>query len=388
MSRATLGLQHDTSWARHLDSLEFGAESAVWRTVSKPAGLQIGILACCALAAGAALLEAGASHAFAGRTLNAAMFAMLLGIAVGNAGIDAHLIRPGSRWIVRVVLPLGIMLMGARLHLADLLGVGLRGIALSVGVIALSLAALHAFARWRGLPPKLATLLAVGNGICGGSAVVALAPAIDADEEDVAIAVSTVALLGLFGMLCLPVIGAALDMGPVAFGTWSGLAIQQTPQVIAAGFAHGTESGEVATIVKLVRISLLAPVVLLVGLTYRLRLGRTRAAGSLQLRGLVPSFALGLLLLAGIASVGLFPEVTISLGSESALGAVGATVHTQSLAIGASKLCLVLSMAAVGLETRWETLRRTGPAAFCAAALGAILVTSAAVLVISWIGFA
>jgi uncharacterized integral membrane protein (TIGR00698 family) len=316
------------------------------------------------------------------------MFAMLLGIAVAHTGADAAALRSGARWIIRVVLPLGIMLMGARLQLADLLGVGLRGLALAAGVIALSLAILHAFARWRGLPPKLATLLAVGNGICGGSAVVALAPAIDADEEDVAIAVSTVALLGLFAMLGLPLIGAALDMGPVAFGTWSGLAIQQTPQVIAAGFALGTESGEVATVVKLVRISLLAPVVLLVGLTYRMRFDRSRAAGSLQLRGLVPSFALGLLLLAGVASVGLFPEVTISLGSESALGAVGATVHTQALAIGASKLCLVLSMAAVGLETRWATLKRTGPAAFCAAATGAIVVTSAVVLVISWIGVA
>ncbi len=150
MSRPTLELQRDTRWARHLDSLEFGAETAAWRTVSKPAGLHTGILACCALAAGAALLEIGASNAFAGRTLDAAMFAMLLGIAVGNAGVDADVLRPGARWIIRVVLPLGIMLMGAQLHVADLLGVGLRGLALSAGVVALSLAVLHAFARWRG----------------------------------------------------------------------------------------------------------------------------------------------------------------------------------------------------------------------------------------------
>jgi uncharacterized membrane protein YadS len=192
--------------------------------------------------------------------------------------------------------------------------------------------------------------------------VVALAPAIDADEEDVAISVATVALLGLVGMLALPVIGALIDMGPIAFGTWSGLVIQQTPQVIAAGFAHGPASGEVATVVKLVRVSLLAPVVLLAGLTYRLRVTRSRAGGRLRLRGLV--------------------------GSGSALGAVDTTLHTQSLAIGASKLCLVLSMAAVGLETRWETLRRTGPAAFGAAALGAIVVTGAAWLAISWLGVA
>jgi hypothetical protein len=78
MNRPALELRHDTSWARHLDSLEFGAESTAWRGTSKPVGIQIGILTCGALAALAALLEAGASHAFAGRTLDAAMFAMLL----------------------------------------------------------------------------------------------------------------------------------------------------------------------------------------------------------------------------------------------------------------------------------------------------------------------
>jgi uncharacterized integral membrane protein (TIGR00698 family) len=348
----------------------------------------MGLLLCGAIAAGAGLLEVGASSVFGGRTLDGAMFAMLLGIVVGNARADTDAIRPGARWVVRVVLPLGIVLLGARLQLADLLGVGLRGLGLSAGVLVLSLAVLHGLARWRGLPGKLATLLAVGNGICGGSAVVALAPAIDADEEDVAISVATVALLGLVGMLALPVIGALVDMGPIAFGTWSGLVIQQTPQVIAAGFAHGPASGEVATVVKLVRVSLLAPVVLLAGLTYRLRVTRSHAGGPLRLRGLVPSFAIGLPLLAGIASIGFFPEVTIALGSGSALGAVDTTLHTQSLAIGASKLCLVLSMAAVGLETRWETLRRTGPAAFGAAALGAIVVTGAAWLAISWMGVA
>ena len=88
-------------------------------------------------------------------------------------------------------------------------------------------------------------------------------------------------------------------------------------------------------------------------------------------------------MLAAIASVGFFPEIAISLGRESALGAVGTTLHTQSLAIGASKLCLVVSMAAVGLETRWESLRKTGPAAFWAAACGSALVATATGVAVS-----
>ena len=198
-----------------------------------------------------------------------------------------------------------------------------------------------------------------------------------------AISVATAALLGMFAMFALPLIATAVSMDPTTFGTLAGLTIQQTPQVIAAGFALGPEAGEVATVTKLVRISMLAPVVLLAGLTYRLRFQRGERREPLSLRNLVPSFAVGLLLLAGITSVGFFPEVTISFGEDSAFGAMGTTLHTQELAIGASKLCLVLAMAAVGLETRWETLRKTGPAAFGAAALGTLVVTSAAALALS-----
>ncbi len=134
---------------------------------------------------------------------------------------------------------------------------------------------------------------------------------------------------------------------------------------------------------KLVRISMLAPVVLIAGLTYRLRFQKGERREPLSLRNLVPSFAVGLLLLAGITSVGFFPEVTISLGEDSALGAMGTTLHTQSLAIGASKICLVLAMAAVGVETRWEALKKTGPTAFTTALIGTLVVTGSAALAIS-----
>ncbi|NRA09974.1 MAG: putative sulfate exporter family transporter [Myxococcales bacterium] len=383
MSQAAPTLRGDHSWAKHLMSMEAGGEIDPAAPTTRQPSLRLGLLVCALLAGGAALLQIGAARVFAGHSLDATMFAMLLGIVVGNLGIDPALLRPGARWVVRVVLPLGIMLLGARLHLGDLLGLGLKGLALSAGVIALSGAVIYGVARWQRLPGRLATLLAAGNGICGGAAVVALAPAIDASEDEVAVSVSTLALLGLLGMLLLPPLGVAFGMDPIAFGTWSGLAIQQTAQVIAAGFSHGAEAGEVATIVKLVRISLLAPVVLLVGLTYRLRFEGKRKRSGLGVRGLVPSFSVGLLLLAAIASVGFFPEIAISLGQGSALGAVGTTLHTQSLAIGASKLCLVVGMAAVGLETRWETLRKTGPAAFWAAACGSAVVIAATGIAVS-----
>jgi len=384
MTQGTPSVRDPYAWAEHLIYMEAGAELGATRA-SESSSQVPGIALCGALAICAALLETGAAGALGGRTIDAAMFAMLLGLAVGNSGlasgavaaVPAGALQPGTRWVVRVVLPLGIMLLGARLEFADLLGVGLQGLALSAGVIALSAASLFLAARWLKLPGRVATLLAAGNGICGGSAVVALAPVIGAREEDVAVSVSTVALLGLVGMLVLPPLGALFGMDATAFGYWSGLSIQQTPQVIAAGFSHGAEAGEIATVVKLVRISLLAPVVVLVGLTYRMRFA-SRGAGSVArpptLRGLVPNFTVGLLLLAAIASVGFFPEIAISFGEDSLVGSASTTLHTQDIAIAISKACLVVSMAAVGLETRWATLRRTGPAALAAAGVGAFVV--------------
>jgi len=373
----------DHRWAEHLMSMEAGGELPHASPQRSHAALRDGLALSGLLALFAWLLEVGSERLLGGHGIDAALFAMLLGIGAANVGIPSERLQAGTRWIVRVVLPLGIMLLGARLHVADLMGLGLKGLALSAGVIALSGAALFAVARWKRLPGRMAALLAAGNGICGGSAIVALAPAIDASEEDVAVSVSTVALLGLIGMLLLPPLGLLLGMDPVAFGTWSGLAIQQTPQVIAAGFSHGAEAGEVATIVKLVRISLLAPVVVLVGLTYHLRFAPKYARRRLRVRGLLPSFVIGLLLLTAVTSVGFFPEIAISLGGHSALGAVGTTLHTQSIAIAASKLCLVVSMAAVGLQTRRETLQATGPAALAAAACGSAVIAIATAVAVS-----
>src|SRR5205807_8098122 len=118
------------------------------------------------------------------------------------------------------------------------------------------------------LPRKLGVLLGVGTAICGGTAIVATAPVIEAEEKDVVFSVATVTLLGLIAMFSLPIIGHMLELSSKAFGIWAGLAIHQTPQVVAAGFAYSNEAGQTATIVKLARVCLLAPVVFLIGLVY------------------------------------------------------------------------------------------------------------------------
>ena len=373
----------DASWADHLIYMEAGGEPATWAAEpedSAPSRRQ-GLVVVGALALAALAVEWGAAQGFAGRTLDAAMIAMLLGIAIGNCGIDPRAWRAGTRWTLATLLPLGIVLLGARLDLRDLVAVGAQGAVLAAFVIALSGATLYGIHRFVGLPGRLATLLACGNGICGGSAIVAVAPAIGAREDEVAVSVATVALLGLVGMLALPAIATATGMDPATFGIWAGLVIQQTPQVIAAGFTLGPEAGETATVVKLVRIALLAPVVFVVAAFARRR-GLENARTPAGLRALVPNFAVGLVVVAGVASLGLLPAFEASLPADSILGARQLSFGLDELAIAGSKGCLLLAMAAVGLETRWDALRATGPQAFSAAAVGAFILTAATALVL------
>ena len=131
-----------------------------------------------------------------------------------------------------------------------------RGAALVIALLLLLL-----LTRALKLPAKLGVLLGVGTAICGGTAIVATAPVIEAEEKDVVFSVATVTLLGLIAMFTLPIIGQFLHLTSKAFGIWAGLAIHQTPQVIAAGFSYSPEAGGTATIVKLARVCLLAPVV-------------------------------------------------------------------------------------------------------------------------------
>lgn len=313
--------------------------------------------------------------------IDAVMIAIVLGMAVSNLWTLPTIFRPGIKFAIKKILPLGIILLGARLHFLDILRVGFAGLMLSLVEIVVALGLLFLFARIFRLPPKLAALLGIGTAICGGTAIVAAAPVIEAEDEDVVFSIATVTLLGLMAMFLLPVIGALAGLSPKAFGVWAGLAIHQTPQVIAAGFAHSQEAGETATIVKLARVCLLAPVVFLMGLAY----ARSKARGAhkvglnpISYLRLFPIFVLGFLAMALLRTVGLLPDMTIHLSGESLVGRMLSTpdqsFNVASLARVSSKFCVVVSMAGVGLETNFSGLRKIGPKPFAAGLAAALII--------------
>jgi uncharacterized integral membrane protein (TIGR00698 family) len=396
----------DYSWAAYLDYMEGGGSDVVSLPAPKPIAAPAkvkdhplwGVLAALAITLVALWLNSLAFWPFTvktaqGRTLHPVepvMLAIILGMLVSNVWTLPKSLQVGIKFSVKKLLPLGIVLLGARLNFRELVNVGLTGLALSAFETVVALGLLLLLARWLNLPRKLGTLLGVGTAICGGTAIVATAPVIEAEDKDVAFSVATVTSLGLLAMFALPIIGHFLDLTSKQFGVWAGLAIHQTPQVIAAGYAYSPNNtdyspvaGDTATIVKMARVCLLAPVVFVIGLFYARSKARRDGDTSnkrINYLHLFPMFVLGFVAMALLNTLGWLPELTLRKAAW-----FGPGPHTMVLAAASeqiSRLCIIISMAGVGLETRFAAMKQTGIKPFAASSLAVLFV---AVLVLALI---
>lgn len=271
---------------------------------------------------------------------------MLLGIVVANTiGLPA-LAAPGVRVAVQRVLRLGIVLLGARLSLAAILAIGVDALGLVVACMTLALGAALLAGRLFALPPRLALLIGVGTAVCGNTAIVATAPVVKAEEREVSFAVATITLFGTLAVFLYPVIGRALGLSDADFGTWAGVAVNDTSQVVAASAAYSPEARDVATVVKLIRNALMAPLIVLIAWWWQRHATAGDARGGV--RKAVPMFVLGFLMLAVLRTVGVIDGPTAALLDEVA------------------KACILVALAGVGLSTRLREMRAIGPAPFVA----------------------
>jgi uncharacterized integral membrane protein (TIGR00698 family) len=298
-------------------------------------------------------LAVTAAVATAGFTLNRLPYvgifsplilSILLGIVVRNTIGLPVAAKPGITFSLRRVLRFAIILLGLQLTVAQVGEVG----AIGVGAIALTLVATFLFTtllgRVLGVEPKLAQLIAAGTSICGASAVIAVDTVTHAADEDVAYAVACVTIFGSIAMFAYPALPALLHLAPAAYGLWAGSSIHEIAQVVAAAFQHGQHAGEIATIAKLTRVGLLAPVVLTLGF---LAARRSRNASSADdaaaaTRTPVPWFVFGFLALMAFNSV-------LPLHGE----------FKQTIVIVTTFL-LSVALAAMGLETDLRKLRAKG----------------------------
>ena len=325
------------------------------------------------LAAAAVAVAAFSAHQYY-TPVSAAILAVLLGAMLRNFSLVPIKALEGCRRLVRQVLPITIILTGATLNLMDAAR-GLPYLLVVMTAITVGTGIALAVGRLLGASWKTSLLVGAGTSICGNSAIISVAPVIRATDEDLLHSISTINIVGLALMVVLPVVGHTLGMSQDAFGVWAGATGHAVPQAIATGLAFGPEGGALATLVKLMRVALLAPFVLVLALLARKPEGEPQTVSYFSL---LPPFLWGFALLAVLNTLGLLPEVTFRpLGSSVPI--VAATA--KSLA-ELGNLMLILSMAAMGLEVNIRQLLRSGGPALLTGFVVSVLQCGATLLVI------
>jgi uncharacterized integral membrane protein (TIGR00698 family) len=307
------------------------------------------------------------------------LWAILFGIVIANTVGVPRIFRPGVAtydfW-----LKAGIILLGARFILGDVLKLG----GISLGLVFIAFAFSLTFMTWLGrtfnLGPQLTTLLAVGSSVCGVSAIIATQGAIDADEEDSSTAIAAILALGALSLFTFPLIGHALHMSDHAYGLWAGLAVDNTAEATAAGALYSDAAGKYAVLAKTCRNALIGFVVLAYAIQW-VRKGLASRAATKQLENKAaflwqkfPKFVLGFLVISLLATLGASTNPTIA-----ALG----FNKPQLLALGnLSRWAFLLTFAGVGLRTNLKDLFKQGARPFLVGAVGEVAIAAITLLLV------
>ena len=238
------------------------SENALWNALS----LVPGVLLLAAIGYAGKILERSLNtyakaHHWTFPNIEYVLWAILIGLAIANTVGVPKLFQAGIA-TYEFWLKLGIVLLGARFVVADVLKLGGISLALVVIEITVSLALMTLLGRLFKLKPKLTTLLAVGSSICGVSAIIAAKGAIDADDEDSSFAIAAILALGALALFTFPAIAHGLHMNDVSYGLWAGLGVDNTAEATAAGALYSDAAGKVAVLAKTARNAMIGFVVL------------------------------------------------------------------------------------------------------------------------------
>jgi uncharacterized integral membrane protein (TIGR00698 family) len=269
------------------------------------------------------------------------LFALLLGIAVNFLSQDPRC-QPGLEFASRDVLRVGVALLGARITFAQVQSLGSSAMLLTAAAVLLTILCGIVLARSAGLSRQFGVLTGGSVAICGASAALAIAsvlPRTPERERDTIMTVVAVTTLSTIAMVVYPLIVAAVGFDPHTAGIFLGATIHDVAQVVGAGYSVSNEAGDTATIVKLFRVALLLPVVLVISFL----LQRSGAAAADEQRPpLLPLFLAGFAALVVVNSLGGLPSGVAAVMQE------------------ASRWCLVLAIAALGTRTSLGDLARVG----------------------------
>lgn len=271
--------------------------------------------------------------------IGAAVFSIILGIIIRQLVALPSDYEPGIKYSGKKILQYAIILMGFTLSFRTAVTLGLSSLPITLTTITAALLCSYVIGRWMGIPERIRTLIGVGTAICGGSAIAAASPIVEADDEEIAFSISTIFLFNIIAVFLFPVLGHLLNMTSTGFGYFAGAAINDTSSVVAAGYTFSQEAGDTATVVKLVRALMIVPVCLLL-LVIKVR--REQQEQTVAIKKIMPWFIVYFFLASVFVSIVPLPEELVALIKQAAtfmiavaLAGIGLSVDLKSFkAIG------------------------------------------------------
>ena len=206
-----------------------------------------------ALALVIALLAKGIEALLPFDVIGASVIAMFIGMLINGYRKPGKTTAPGVKFTAKKILKFAIILLGASLNVTTILNVGRMSLTVMLFTLLTCFGGGYFIGRALGLDWKLSNLISAGTGICGGSAIAAVAPVIDAKDSDIAYALSATFLFDMAMIVLFPIMGHAMGLSDMAYGLWAGTAVNDTSSVVAAGYAFSEGAGDFATMVKLTR---------------------------------------------------------------------------------------------------------------------------------------
>lgn len=276
--------------------------------------------------------------------VGASVIALFAGMIINSFWRPAWAAQ-GLKFTSKKILKFAIILLGASLSMNVILSVGRLSLMVMFFTLLACFGGGYLVGKALGLNWKLSNLISAGTGICGGSAIAAVAPVIDAEDRDIAYAMSATFLFDMAMIVLFPIMGRALGLSDEAYGLWAGTAVNDTSSVVAAGYAFSEGGGDFATMVKLTRTLAIIPTVLVFAFVniHLTRKNHLETSGNkINFRGLFPWFILGFLALAAINSSGIIPA------------------GISKIAKDASKFLMIAALAAIGLGTSLKDMKKSG----------------------------
>lgn len=279
--------------------------------------------------------------------IGASVIALFMGMFVNQAFKSGQKFEAGLKFTSKKILKLSIILLGASLSIGTILTIGRMSLTVMLFTLLTCFGGGYFVGKLLGLDWKLSNMISAGTGICGGSAIAAMAPVIEAEDKDIAYAISATFLFDMVMIVLFPIMGRAMGLSDIAYGLWAGTAVNDTSSVVAAGYAFSEAAGDFATMVKLTRTLSIIPTVMVFSLiNAKLKAKKAELTDQKQIK---------------VSITSLFPWFILAFIGMSVLNSIGLFSTSLSASLkDISKVLMTSSLAAIGMSTDFSEMKKSG----------------------------